>query len=52
VLYGCKRNPGVNVGVDSTVNEDALRERDTQMDCFKEFWAAALKPKDLWMVTR
>ncbi len=42
-----KESPGVIVGQDSTVNEDALIERGTHVDCFKEFRAAALKPKEL-----
>jgi hypothetical protein len=42
-----KESPGVIVGLDSTVNDDALRERGTQVDCFKEFRAAALKLKEL-----
>jgi hypothetical protein len=31
-----QKSLGLIVGVDSTINEDALRERE--VDCFKEFW--------------
>ena len=32
-----KESPGVILGLDNTVHEDALRERGTQVACFKQF---------------